>query len=73
VGEFDQPEVVAVKVVPSTPVPERETVPPLGGDRGAATVAVFEKAWFDPPAFDAVTRQRIGLKYPKLKKLEGGE
>ena len=34
---------------------------------------MLEKAWFDPPALEAVTRQRIGLKYPKLKKLDGGE
>jgi len=33
VGEFDQPTVVAVIVVPATPVPDRETVPPLGRER----------------------------------------
>ena len=39
---------------------------------GAETVALFEKACVDPPAFVAVTRQRIGLAYIELK-LDGGE
>jgi hypothetical protein len=30
VGDPDHPDVVAVKVVPATPVPERVTVPPEG-------------------------------------------
>ena len=38
----------------------------------ADTVAVLENASVEPLAFTAVTRQRIGLKYPELKKLEGG-
>ena len=48
-------------LVPATPVPERDTEPPEGGDSGADTLAVFEFAEADPPAFVAVTRQRIGL------------
>ena len=63
VGEFDQPEVLAVIDVPATPVPDNVTDPPLGGDRGAATVTLFEKACtpLGDAAFIAVTRQRIGL------------
>ena len=39
----------------------------------AETVAVFdETAEVEPLAFVAVTRQRIGLWYPKVKKSEGG-
>jgi hypothetical protein len=60
--------------VPATPVPDKVTDPPDGGDRGADTDAVLEEvAVFDPAAFVAVTRQRIGLSYPREKKLEGGE
>jgi hypothetical protein len=37
------------------------------------TAAVFEEtAEVEPLAFVAVTRQRIGLWYPKVKKSEGG-
>jgi hypothetical protein len=39
---------------------------------GAETVAVFENASVEPPAFVAVTRQRIGLTYIELK-FDGGE
>ena len=38
-----------------------------------ATVAVFEKAAVEPLRFVAVTRQRIGLASPKVKKFDGGE
>ena len=64
VGEFDQPEVLAVIDVPATPVPDNVTDPPLGGDRGGETVAVLEDiAGVElPAAFTAVTRQRIGLR-----------
>ena len=73
VGEPDQPDVVAVIVVPATPVPERETDPPEGITTGADTEAVLEDvAVVEPPAFVAVTRQRIGLAYPIDKKFEGG-
>jgi hypothetical protein len=38
-----------------------------------ATVAVLEEnAEVEPLALVAVTRQRIGLKYPEAKKLAGG-
>jgi hypothetical protein len=43
-----------------------------GAVAGADTVAVLENASVDPTEFVARTRQRIGLKYPKVKKLEGG-
>jgi hypothetical protein len=36
------------------------------------TVAVLENAAVEPLAFAAVTRQRMGLEYPRLKKLDGG-
>lgn len=72
VGEPDHPDVVAVIEVPATPVPDKETDPPEGIDTGADTVAVLEFAEADPPAFVAVTRQRIGLAYPREKKFEGG-
>ncbi len=50
-----------------------ETVPPEGITTGAETVAVLEKAGLPaPPELDAVTRQRIGLAYPRVKKLDGG-
>ena len=73
VGEPDHPVVDAVKVVPESCVPlgERVTVPPVGTP--GVTVAVFEDiAEVEPLAFVAVTRQRIGLRYPRVKKLEGG-
>lgn len=60
-------------LVPATPVPERETDPPEGGDTGADTDAVLENAATDPPPLVAVTRQRIGLTYPSEKKFDGGE
>ena len=60
-------------LVPATPVPDKDTDPPAGGERGAATVAVLENAAVEPPAFVAVTRQRIGLMYPREKKFDGGE
>jgi hypothetical protein len=45
----------------------------VGGDgAGAETAAVLENASVEPLAFTAVTLQRIGLRYPKLKKLDGG-
>jgi hypothetical protein len=44
------------------------TVPGTVGDN---TVALLENACVDPPAFVAVTRQRIGL-VKKEKKLGGG-
>lgn len=44
------------------------TVP---GTVGEETDAVFEKACVDPPAFVAVTRQRIGL-VKNEKKFDGG-
>jgi hypothetical protein len=40
---------------------------------GAETVAVLENAATDPPPFVAVTRQRIGLMYPREKKLDGAK
>jgi hypothetical protein len=50
-----------------------ETVPPEGITTGADTEAVLDEvAVVEPLALVAVTRQRIGLKYPNVKKLEGG-
>jgi hypothetical protein len=46
------------------------TDPPAGA--ADATVAVLENAAVEPLALVAVTRQRIGLKYPEVKKLAGG-
>ena len=61
VGEPDQPLVEAVITLPGVELPLRVTVPPEGIDTGADTDAVLENAAVDPPAFIAVTRQRIGL------------
>jgi hypothetical protein len=46
--------------------------PKVGVSAAPKTVAVLEKAAVELVAFAAVTLQRIGLEYPKLKKLEGG-
>ena len=58
-------------LVPATPVPERDTDPPVGVETGAETVAVLENAVAEPPALVAVTRQRMGLIYIELK-FDGG-
>jgi hypothetical protein len=47
--------------------------PKVGVSAAPKTAAVFdETAEIEPLAFVAVTRQRIGLRYPKVKKSEGG-
>ena len=73
VGEPDQPLVEAVITLPGVDPPDKDTLPPEGIDTGAETVAVLENAATDPPPFVAVTRQRIGLMYPREKKLDGAK
>jgi hypothetical protein len=62
-----------VITLPGVELPDRDTVPPEGTDTGADTDAVLEKAAEEsPPELEAITRQRIGLAYPSVKKLDGG-